>query len=124
MTIVPLFRGPGSAEAPAAVRRALRTVQQTGVLPAELADDLLLAATELVTNAVNAGAQTVEVLLEVPPPRVKLDVTDDAPGAPQLREPGPSDTSGRGLHIVAALARQWGSLRTETGKTVWAQFSD
>lgn len=122
--MVALFRGPCDVGAPSAVRQALRAVQATGALSASLADDLLLAATELVTNAVSAGAHTVEVLLDTPPPHVMLDVTDDAPGSPIAGRPTSSDTSGRGLRIVEALSDQWGCRPTESGKTMWARFTD
>lgn len=124
MTFLALFAGPCDATAPVAVRQALRAAQASGAVPAEVADDLLLAATELVTNAVNAGARTVEVLLATPPPYLVLDVTDDAPGQPTLGNPSESDTSGRGLRIIETLAEQWGCRPTAHGKTVWARFTD
>lgn len=124
MTFVPLFTGPCDSAVPVAVRRALRAFEATGALSSSVADDLLLAATELVTNAFNAGARTVEVVLQTPPPHLTLDVTDDAPGHPTVGNPSASDTSGRGLLIVAALAEQWGCRPTESGKTVWARFTD
>lgn len=124
MTLVALFRGPCDSGVPHAVRQALRDVQATGALSGAVLEDVLLAATELVTNAVNAGARTVEVLLDTPPPHVILDVTDDAPGQPTPGHPTASDTSGRGLRIVEALADQWGFRSTPDGKTVWARFTD
>jgi anti-sigma regulatory factor (Ser/Thr protein kinase) len=124
LTLVALFRGPCDANVPVAVRKALREVQASGAVSAAVADDLLLAATELITNAVNAGARTVEVLLETPPPYTKIDVTDDAPGEPRPGNPTAHDTSGRGLRIIEALAHEWGYRTTGDGKTVWARFTD
>lgn len=123
MTLVALFRGPCDSGVPLAVRGTLRAVAQTGELSPSIIEDLVLAATELVTNAVNAGARSVEVLLETPPPHLELDVTDDAPGRPTPRHPAAEDVSGRGLQIVEALADQWGYRRTSDGKTVWARFA-
>lgn len=124
MPLVALFRGPCHSGVAGDVRRALHALQTTGTLSASLVQDLLLAATELVTNAVNAGARTVEVRLDTASPHVLLDVTDDAAGSPVLGRPTASDTSGRGLCIVEALAEQWGWLATDSGKTVWARFTD
>jgi serine/threonine-protein kinase RsbW len=36
-----------------------------------------------------------------------------------LRFPAPTEPSGRGLRIVEALARAWGTVDSPGGKTVW-----
>jgi signal transduction histidine kinase len=92
------------------------------VVPQAKRDDLMLAATELVTNAYNAGANTVDVELRTPPPYLELHVTDNAPGVPLIGHQTVNDTSGRGLLILAALAEQWGFRIEAIGKTVWARF--
>ncbi|HEX6523069.1 MAG TPA: ATP-binding protein [Streptosporangiaceae bacterium] len=49
----------------------------------------------------------------------RIEVSDDGPGIPQLREPG-HDHGGYGLWLVDWLAQAWGiSSRDSTGKTVW-----
>jgi hypothetical protein len=35
----------------------------------------------------------------------------------------PDDVSGRGLHIVSALASDWGSTNLTKGKEVWADLA-
>jgi hypothetical protein len=35
-------------------------------------------------------------------------------------QPLSKGSSGRGVHIVAAVSKDWGTSRRETGKTVWA----
>ena len=53
------------------------------------------------------------------PDGLRVEVGDDNPLAPALAEVGPEAESGRGLRIVAALARRWGTDPCEAGKTVW-----
>ncbi|NUP23071.1 MAG: ATP-binding protein [Streptomyces sp.] len=98
-----------------------------------LADDCVLIASELVTNAVEHGAGPVwlamsHVLLGDGGEAVHLLVGDHGPGRgaalPPLW-PRPDDgmgTSGRGLNIVDALATAWGSARIAAGHIVWADL--
>ncbi|MBK3574013.1 ATP-binding protein, partial [Streptomyces sp. MBT65] len=48
---------------------------------------------------------------------------DDDPTLPSLLSAGPDDEHGRGLHVVGALAREWGASRTTGGKTVWFELA-
>ena len=118
-----LYDGPGDEAAAGAVRRELRGLQEALGVGSPALEDLQLAATELVTNAVRAGAHRLQVRLDAPPPHLRLDVTDDAPGAPALRATGLLEPGGRGLHIVAALCEEWGTTVTAAGKTVWARLA-
>lgn len=122
-----LFSGPCTEQTAAEVRRTLASAPVTALLPAALREDLILAATELLTNAVRAGATTVDVALDVAPGQVELKVADDAPGRPRRRQPALSDVHGRGLQILDAVAAQWGHRpaagRAAAGKTVWARFA-
>ena len=115
------FSPPGTTARPArefivtTIARALPRADTT------VADDCELVIGELVTNACNAHATTIDVSIELHHTRIELAVTDDAHGWPVLRVPGPAATSGRGLQIVAALAARWGVTVAEDGRTtVWA----
>jgi two-component sensor histidine kinase len=81
-----------------------------------------LCATELITNAVEAGCQsaTLHVILD---DRLRLSIMDDADGMPTTAQPLPSAIRGRGLVIVEALSDRWGVDRTAAGKEVWAEFA-
>ena len=83
-------------------------------------DDALLVLSELVTNAMlHAGEGcTVEVRHRDGLPQ--LEVRDPSPRAPVLRSVAPADVGGRGLHVVDAIAEEWGWERTADGKRVWA----
>jgi anti-sigma regulatory factor (Ser/Thr protein kinase) len=86
-----------------------------------LADDVQLCVSELITNAVrHAGTELVLTLLV--DTQLTVEVRDAVPelGAPA---PQPADdplaSSGRGLHIVAAISTDWGVTRVSGGKAVW-----
>lgn len=118
-----LFRGACDPASAVIVRRRLRELRSVLAVGSPLVEDLELAATELVTNAVRAGAATLTVEVTHAPPRVDLRVTDDGPGEPLVRTASVTDESGRGLQILAALAEDWGFNRRSGGKTVWARFA-
>lgn len=88
--------------------------------------DVLLVATELVTNAYDHGQGPLQVRMSynARPCRVRIEVDDSNLEHP-VRTP-PHDTGGgRGMHIVDKLAAAWGVRETPAsgGKTVWAEVS-
>jgi anti-sigma regulatory factor (Ser/Thr protein kinase) len=87
-------------------------------------EDAVLVISELVTNAIRADCSQVEVGIAVEPDAVRVGVVDDAQGTPQPRSTTGGDVAGRGLQIVAAVARQWGvrpaGLDGRPAKEVWA----
>lgn len=89
---------------------------------------------ELVTNAVTAAATspdpdplsplTVRLTIRLLARRVRVEVYDTSPELPVPRAPSGDDERGRGLHIVGALATEYGTTPDgEGGKTVWASFA-
>jgi hypothetical protein len=88
---------------------------------------------ELLTNALrHALPETGETwprspirlgLLQ-PGPSVLCAVADPSRRAPVPKHPGPLAETGRGLHVIGALADAWGyTTPGDTGKVVWAVFS-
>ncbi|MFJ8211056.1 SpoIIE family protein phosphatase [Streptomyces sp. NPDC096033] len=110
----------GLSDARYALRQALR---DWGM--ADLADDVELAAGELLVNALlhtDGGAVlTMEVLPE-PVRRIRLWVKDRSSVWPRRRTPGEAATTGRGLLLVDALATHWGVESRGDGKAVWCEF--
>ncbi|SCF82495.1 hypothetical protein GA0115255_107764 [Streptomyces sp. Ncost-T6T-2b] len=43
--------------------------------------------------------------------------------APSAEVCAENDECGRGLHLIAAMACDWGSAQTATGKVVWCELS-
>lgn len=119
---------PGHVTAPAAARRwvAAAIAELAGSRGSLLADDVVLVVSELVTNSVRAEATTIGLELAVAEDRIELEVTDDAPGWPSVRQPEWDATQGRGLAIVADVADSWFASTADPGKrvtVVWSRWS-
>ena len=86
------------------------------------ADDLTevaeLLTAELVTNVVCHAVTSADVELLWDEPTLRVEIRDGSPVLPAITDL-PGDEHGRGLRIVSALARQWGTHRLSEGKTVW-----
>ncbi|NUS15627.1 MAG: SpoIIE family protein phosphatase [Streptomyces sp.] len=110
----------GLADARVALRQAL-----AGWHMSDLADDVELAAGELLVNVLlhteGGAVLTLEVLPE-PVRRVRLTVQDRSSVWPRRRSPGEAATSGRGLLMIDALASRWGVEPRGDGKAVWCEF--
>jgi anti-sigma regulatory factor (Ser/Thr protein kinase) len=88
-------------------------------------DAVLLLVSELATNAVRHAATPYEIVIDAGIGRVRVAVIDgDGANPPQLQDPTPDDTNGRGLLIVDELAARWGSdLVGADNKAVWFTLS-
>jgi anti-sigma regulatory factor (Ser/Thr protein kinase) len=91
-------------------------------VPADKAGDIVLAASELVTNAFEHGRGGIAVRLRFSGGCLLLEVRDSSPDDPVLRRPGPDSVRGRGLALIQALSTAWGHERAGGGKWVWAEF--
>src|SRR6202034_2776164 len=92
----------------------------------ELLDEASLVMTELASNAVRHAGSAFSVRLQVWPRErlVRLSVRDAEPTEFVANGSSPSTAdSGRGLGIVAGLARRWGVDVIDHGKVVWAELS-
>jgi anti-sigma regulatory factor (Ser/Thr protein kinase) len=84
---------------------------------------VVLMASERVTNALVPGRSPIDLLLRSNGTQIILEVQDRGAYRPRRMSPSEDDERGRGLHIVAQLADQWGSRSTANGKSVWATRS-
>jgi anti-sigma regulatory factor (Ser/Thr protein kinase) len=84
-----------------------------------------LALSELVTNAVVHASTDLVVRVRPDDDGIWVGVTDQNRDLPVLAEPSREGVGGRGLAIVAAVARRWGVDRrfSRRGKTVWFTVS-
>lgn len=103
-----------------AARRAVTELVGDLLQPDEL-DGLLLATSELVTNAVEHGAPPIELVVERGPERVRIIVKDGSPLRPRHGSPTATDVRGRGMMIVDRLANRWGVEELAAGKAVWVE---
>ena len=111
--------GPPTSVIPL-VRAQVRVVLREWGLTDEAADDVLLVATELVTNAIVHGLGPVRVAMTPSTESVRVEVHDAGTGRPQLHPPDPWRIGGRGMQLVEALSLRWGWTNNGGGTTVWA----
>lgn len=114
---------PASASA---VRRELSfELSLRGVDP-EIIDQIILVASELVSNAIRHGGagayETLDVCWAIGLDSITISVADTSDVLPVIRAAPPDSPSGRGLAIVSALSEDWGADRTADGKRVWARI--
>ena len=102
------------AEARRFVREALADLNE------EARYGVTLVVSELATNALLHAATGFEVSLQHGG-NVRLSVADGDPAPPVRREVSPTDTSGRGLHLVEQLCTRWGVEPLDGGKCVWCE---
>lgn len=120
----------GSAERSIALPAELTSVRQARLFARDvmrewqcdgLADDVQLGVSELITNAVRHAGTDVVLTLHLGDD-LRVEVRDSHPEFID-RTPRPPDdpfaTSGRGLHIVAAVSSDWGVTTFADGKAVW-----
>ncbi|MDX3277302.1 ATP-binding protein [Streptomyces scabiei] len=96
----------------------------------EIADDLEMLVSEVVTNAVIHGTtgrgSQVHVHYRLRDDRLRVEVRDSAPGQPRLMRAvsvtGEVRDHGRGLIVVASLAHRWGVIPRVIGKSVWFEI--
>ncbi|MEU6995352.1 SpoIIE family protein phosphatase [Streptomyces sp. NPDC046465] len=87
-----------------------------------LSDTAELLVDELVTNVVRHSRSSRIDLRLVRSGALLCEVEDDDQTLPTLLSAGPGDEFGRGLRVVSALAKEWGTSRTRQGKTVWFEL--
>lgn len=106
--------------APAAARAHVADACR-GRLSPEATEAARLLVSELVTNCVLHAHSIITLAIDCDDSHVAVAVSDDGDGMPNLRDDvADTDTGGRGLHLVEALAGEWGiHPREDGGKVVW-----
>ncbi|MFE6164129.1 ATP-binding protein [Streptomyces sp. NPDC056486] len=89
-------------------------------VPEPTADDVVLAVSELVTNAIQHGDGAIALKAICSEGRLQVEVTDGSPNPAQLNSADDDALSGRGLFLIDALADNWGV--SGDGTTTWATF--
>jgi hypothetical protein len=85
-------------------------------------DDASIVVSELATNAVIHARTAYTVTLSSRDGSVRVSVSDASHAVPFLTNPSPTTISGRGLVLVAAIARRWGTEVVGNGKLIWAEL--
>ncbi|WP_067633851.1 ATP-binding protein [Actinomadura latina] len=116
-----LVRG-ADTQAPGAARRFVgEWFRDRGIDDAYTAQ---LIVSELVTNALlhGQGPIVVRVVRDEADGLPVLEVEDGGDGLPCVQPENETEINGRGLLLVAALAKEWGTcLLPEGGKVTWAK---
>ena len=112
------WSGAGPADARRFVTDTLVAWSRT-----DLVDDAAVITTELATNAVLHARTGFTVTISCRADgAIRVAVRDASLLPPRLRRPAPTEGSGRGLGLVAAIATGWGTDVLPDGKVVWAQL--
>jgi anti-sigma regulatory factor (Ser/Thr protein kinase) len=83
-----------------------------------------LLVSELVTNAILHTADVVEVTAELAGSGITVEVADSNPSKPVVKQYERDAATGRGLHLVEALADAWGVRGDDSHKWVWFRVVD
>jgi anti-sigma regulatory factor (Ser/Thr protein kinase) len=105
-------------------RRLVLDLLQAGVGGVAITDAALVIS-ELLSNALRHATPLpgsgVRAAWSLDDGSVRVSVSDGgAQTQPELGEPDPSSTGGRGLRIVDRLSQRWGTCTDDEGTTVWA----
>jgi anti-sigma regulatory factor (Ser/Thr protein kinase) len=106
-------------------RRLMSDLTAADICDSEVCDAALVFS-ELLSNALRHAdplpGGNIEVSWRLDADCVQVSVADGgAKTRPELGEPTPGATGGRGLRIVAKLSRGWGTSHGDAGTTVWAR---
>jgi PAS domain-containing protein len=111
-------------EEPRAAGQA-RNLARTQLTDWDLADEDLITTTELLVSELVGNV----VRHATGPVRLRMlrsgalicEVSDGSPTTPHIRHTSVTDEGGRGLRLVSALCRRWGTRHTRTGKSIWTE---
>ena len=113
---------PGVASSvPPARRFVERTLEQWDL--EALGWAAALVVTELAANAALHAGTEFTVTLQHEGDSVRVEVRDGSDRLPRTRSHSIESTTGRGLRLVAELARAWGVREQDPGKAVWAELA-
>jgi len=108
---------------PTSAGMARRFVASSLVAGDEVAELAVLLVSELASNAVLHARTPFELVVEDDGRRLRVEVHDDSSALPTLKDYVAESITGRGLHIVAASADNWGFEARERGKCVWFELA-
>ena len=120
MTAPLVWSFPSVPESVGVARQRLRT--HLSVVPDPCVDDVVLAASEVLANAIRHGQGPVVLRVWPSPDVLRVEVVDRGPVVGlQPGRRGSEAEGGRGLQIVEAVAARWGVDPVEPGpgKAVW-----
>lgn len=88
----------------------------------EVAELAVLLVSELASNAVLHARTPFELVVDDDGRRLRVEVHDGSAALPTLRDYVAESVTGRGLHMVASSADNWGFEARGRGKCVWFEL--
>jgi anti-sigma regulatory factor (Ser/Thr protein kinase) len=89
----------------------------------EVGELAVLLVSELASNAVLHARTDFELVVDIDDVRLRVEVHDENPALPMLKDYVAESVTGRGLHMVAATADNWGFQASGHGKVVWFELA-
>lgn len=111
---------PPILTAPADARRRLRAQLRTWGIGESTAEPVQLIAGELIANAVEHARTPLALEVGFDGKTIVVEVHDESTVPPRLQPHDASAVRGRGLQLVAALAKSWHCVQHAGGKTIRA----
>jgi anti-sigma regulatory factor (Ser/Thr protein kinase) len=90
--------------------------------PTQCVAALQVLVDELVTNVILHAHCDAELVATVDGGTARVEVRDSSTLQPTPRHYGRRSMTGRGLHLVDALAQRWGVDEVPDGKVVWFEL--
>ncbi|MGN6696365.1 MAG: ATP-binding protein [Aquihabitans sp.] len=120
MSLIDAVELPRDLRAPRHVRAWIIERLDPLELAAPCIEEVLLVASELVTNVIVHTPSAPEVRLVVDDQILRIEVVDAGTELPAIREPEAGGPGGWGLRMVDSIADAWGADRRDDGtKVVW-----
>ena len=114
-------RFPPEPESVADVRRFLR--ESLGDVDPERVHDAALLASEVAANVVEHAHTDYEVRIWLADQVLRVEIADGSSVIPAVTDLAVDAERGRGLHLLASIARAWGVEESPTGKDVWFELA-
>ena len=108
---------------PSSAGKARQFVASTLTAGDEVGELAVLLVSELASNAVLHARTSFELVVDDDFERLRVEVHDNSPVLPTLKDYVAESVTGRGLHIVASSADNWGFEASDRGKVVWFELS-
>ncbi len=104
-----------------AARRLVRGLV-TAAGRSDIVDDAVLLVSEIVTNALIHAGSPMRVRGWYADSGIRVEVSDESPHQPTLRDYANTAGTGRGLGLLVELVDDWGVAPDGVGKTVWFEL--
>lgn len=95
-------------------------------LPREMCQDAELLVSEVVGNSLRHARSEARIRVDHVAGVLRVEVADDSPELPRLRNVPANATSGRGIRILDEVSARWGTDRRTVpppGKVVWFELA-